>query len=347
MLPKHYRAVLHRARWMAVWLCVFVLVVFVGTFFAFLRTPLVAAEQKTVNIIFPVGSSLVQLSQLLKQQGLLAYPSPYLVFLAYLRQASMRLHAGEYTITPGLLPGQLLTKMVNDDVLWRNMLFVEGTTWRAMNKQLTTNPYLLQPKINLTSAQIATKLHIPTSNLEGWFFPDTYRYTAGLNSMSLLRQAHHAMEAHLQRVWMTKDTGLPYRSAYDLLIVASLIEKEAKIASDYPRIGGVIIKRLQLGMPLQIDASVIYGLGDAYDGQLKLSQLKQESPYNTYLHKGLPPSPIAMPGEASLMAAAHPIINHDIFYVASGNGGHVFSATLKQQNLAVAHYRLFQKQHQN
>ena len=151
----------------------------------------------------------------------------------------------------------------------------------------------------------------------------------------------------LAQVWTTRQENLPYRNAYELLIVASLIEKEALIATDYPRIGGVIIKRLQLGMPLQIDASVIYGLGDAYDGKLKWSQLKRESPYNTYLHKGLPPTPIAMPGEASLQAAAHPTIAKDIFYVATGTGGHVFSATLHQQNVAVAHYRQFIKAHQN
>lgn len=341
MLPRHYQAIIHRARWMALWFFGFCLLVFVGTFLAFLRTPLVALDQKPASLIFPAGSSLLDLSLLLKSQGLLIYPRSYFICLAYLQQASLRLHAGEYRLDPGILPGTLLTKMVNDDVVWRDMLFVEGTTWRAMAAQIMANPYLKQT--SLQPAVLLKTLHIPAPQLEGWFFPDTYRYTAGLSDVALLRQAHQAMVVRLQRAWVGRDPGLPYRSAYELLITASLIEKEAKIAADYPRIGGVIVRRLKLGMPLQVDASVIYGLGDDYDGHLKTSQLKIDSAYNTYRHKGLPPTPIAMPGEASLTAAAHPTISQDIFYVATGNGGHVFSATLSQQNRAVALYRRFQK----
>ena len=342
-MSKHYRLVLHRAKLMVLWLSVFTIVIFIGTFLAFLRTPLVAKDHPPRNIIFPMGSSLIDLSQLLKQQGLLFYPRSYLVFLAYLQQASKHLHAGEYQLTPGVLPGELLRKMVNDEVVWRDILFVEGTTWSIMQAQLASNTYLLKSSLNPES--LSKKLKITDAHLEGWFFPDTYRYTAGLSEFALLHKAHLAMLNHLQTVWATRQADLPYRTPYDLLIVASLIEKEAKIAADYPRIAGVIVKRLQLGMPLQIDASVIYGLADAYDGKLKLSQLKQDNPYNTYLHKGLPPTPIAMPGQASLDAAAHPVISRDIFYVASGTGGHIFSATLSQQNRAVAHYRQFQKSH--
>lgn len=346
-MSKHYRAVLHRAKLLALWISVFVLVVFGGTFLAFLHTPLVAKNQPATSFVFPVGSSLLDLSLLLKRQGFLFYPRSYLIFLAYLQQASLRLHAGEYALTPGILPGELLTKMVNDEVVWRDVLFVEGTTWRTMAKQLTDNPYLVKSSVPLNADFIAKKLAIVSANLEGWFFPDTYRYTAGLSDMAILRNAHRKMVERLAQAWASRQAGLPYRNAYELLIAASLIEKEALIPSDYPRIGGVIVKRLQLGMPLQIDASVIYGLGDAYDGKLKWSQLKQESPYNTYLHKGLPPTPIAMPGAASLTAAAHPVIAKDIFYVATGTGGHVFSATLHQQNIAVAHYRQFIKAHKS
>lgn len=344
---KHYQSVLQRAKLIVLWLSVFVILVFAGTFLAFLHTPLVAKDHAATNIVFPMGSSLLDLSQLLKRQGFLFYPRSYLVFLAYLQQASKLLHAGEYQLTPGILPGELLSKMVNDEVVWRDMLFVEGTTWRVMAEQLGANPYLLKGSVPLNAAEIAKKLKIHPVNLEGWFFPDTYRYTAGLSDLALLHEAHLAMVKRLNQAWLTRSANLPYANAYELLIVASLIEKEAKIPADYPHIAGVIVKRLQLGMPLQIDASVIYGLGSAYDGKLKLSQLKQDSPYNTYRHKGLPPTPIAMPGEASLLAAASPFISHDIFYVASGTGGHVFSATLSQQNRAVAHYRQFLREHQN
>lgn len=345
MLPKHYWAVLRRAKWLVSWLAIFACVVFIGTFLAFLRTPLVSSDRPAVNIIFPAGSSLWSFSDHLKQQGLLIYPRSYFVILAYVRQASKLLHAGEYVLEPGILPGAFLTKLINDDVLWRNLLFVEGTTWSVMRQQLLANVYLQQNIAALSESQLAAKLHLPSQHVEGWFFPDTYRYTAGLSDLTLLRQAHQAMVQRLNKAWATRQAGLPYRSPYDLLIVASLVEKEAKIPQDYAKIAGVIIKRLAIGMPLQIDASVIYGLGEQYDGQLKWSQLKQDSPYNTYLHKGLPPTPIAMPGQASLNAAAQPSVDKALFYVATGTGGHVFSATLREQNQAVAHYRRYQHQH--
>ncbi len=340
-MSKHYRAVLQRAKFIVLWAVVFVLVVFLGTFVAFLRTPLVAKTQASTSIVFPMGASLIDLTQTLKQQHLLFYPRSYIVVLAYLQQASKHLHAGEYLLTPGIFPGDLLTKMVNEDVVWRNLLFVEGITWAQMQAQLASNSYLLKSSLEQTT--LAQKLHIANNQLEGWFFPDTYRYTAGLTAFAILHQAHALMLTHLTKAWASRSAHLPYRNAYDLLIVASLVEKEAKIPSDYPRIAGVIVKRLQLGMPLQIDASVIYGLGAAYDGKLKSSQLKMASPYNTYLCKGLPPTPIAMPGEASLQAAAQPVMSDALYYVASGTGGHVFSATFRQQVQAIARLRLFQR----
>ncbi|MCD6046804.1 MAG: aminodeoxychorismate lyase [Gammaproteobacteria bacterium] len=340
-----YREVLRRAQIIAISVCVFGFLIFVGTFLAFLRTPLVDEDAKPVRFIFPMGSSIVHLSNQLHALDLIHYPRGYVLLLGTIMRASDHLHAGEYEIAPGETPIVLLQDMVAGRVIWRDFLFVEGWTLKQLRDALDNNIYLEHKTKGLTEAQLAKLLKIPSKNLEGLFFPDTYRFTGGIPDTLILRQASEAMQKHLNNAWVSRESGLPYKSSYEALIVASLVEKEAALPSDRPRIAGVILKRLSLGMPLQIDASVIYGLKDAYDGKLKISQLKIPSPYNTYLEKGLPPTPIAMPGLASINAAMHPIISKDLFYVADGHGGHVFSATLSGQNRAVAQYRKVEKHH--
>lgn len=336
-----YRKLLQRAKVIAVGVCLFALLTFSGTFFAFIHTPLVADKpgNQPISFIFPMGSSVVHLSNQMHDLHLLIYPRSYLVLLATLMGATDHLHAGEYLLTPGMTPMNLLHNMVAGKVVWRDFLFVEGWTLKQLRQALDNNPYLIHKTRDLSSAQLAHLLNIPQPQLEGLFLPDTYRYTAGLTDTLILQEAAHAMQKHLQAAWQSRASGLFYQTPYQALIVASMVEKEAKLAKDRPLIAGVILKRLAIGMALQIDAAVIYGLGDQYDGALKIAQLKIPSAYNTYLHKGLPPTPIAMPGEASLQAAMHPVINQDLFYVARGDGGHIFSATLAEQNKAVHRYR--------
>jgi UPF0755 protein len=259
-------------------------------------------------------------------------------------RADNHLHAGEYLIKPGMRPIDLLQDMLAGKVLWRKFLFVEGWTLSKLRSALNENLYLTHKTRDLTEAQLADLLQLKHKRLEGLFFPDTYLYTAGFSDALILQRAAQAMQKHLQSAWQSRAQHLIYQDPYQALIVASLVEKEAKLAEDRPRIAGVILKRLEIGMPLQVDATVIYGLADRYDGKLKLKQLKIPTPYNSYLQKGLPPTPIAMPGEASLKAAMHPIIDQDLFYVARGDGGHVFSATLSGQNKAVQRYRAVENQ---
>lgn len=340
-----YREVLRRAQIIAVSIAVFGFLIFAGTFLAFLRTPLVPEDSKALRFIFPMGSSIVHLSNQLHELDLIHYPRGYILFLGAVMRASDHLHAGEYEIAPGETPIMLLQDMVAGRVIWRDFLFVEGWTLEQLRAALDSNVYLVHKTKGLSEAQLAKLLKISNTNLEGMFFPDTYRYTGGIPDTLILRQAAEAMQKNLNNAWGNRAKNLSYKNAYEALIVASLVEKEAEIPSDRPRIAGIILKRLSMGMPLQIDASVIYGLNGAYDGRLKISQLKIPSPYNSYLNKGLPPTPIAMPGLASINAAMHPIINQDLFYVANGLGGHTFSATISGQNRAVAHYRALEKDH--
>jgi UPF0755 protein len=320
--------------------------VFTGTFLAFLRTPIVEETAQPLDFIFPMGSSIVHLSNQV-HEWLPEYPRAYVVLLGSLMNASNHLHAGEYIIQPGETVVTLLQDMVAGRVVWRDFLFIEGWTLKQLREALDNNPYLLHKSKGLTDAELAKLFKIPQKNPEGFFFPDTYRYTAGIPDTMILRQAYEAMQKRLQTAWSTRTPDLFYTDPYQALIVASLVEKEAEIPADRPKIAGVILKRLKIGMMLQVDASVIYGLGDAYDGKLKISQLKIPSPYNTYLNKGLPPTPIAMPGEASIQAAMHPIVTNALFYVADGHGGHTFSATAAGQDRAVRRYRVIERHEQH
>mgnify|MGYP000314147392 CR=1 FL=1 len=338
-----YHKLLQRAKFAALLFIFFLLLIFLGTFLAFLRTPLVDEEANPVYFIFPTGSSVVHLANQLYNLGLTTYPRSYLIFLAMLMRVQNHLHAGEYEIKPGMTSIELLNDMEAGRVVWRNFLFIEGWTLNQLREALDQNPFLIHKTRGLTELQLAHLLHVPYTHLEGLFFPDTYRYTAGLSDTLILRQSYQAMQQKLNAAWQSRVPKLIYHNPYQALIVASLVEKEAKLNEDRAKIAGVILKRLAIGMPLQIDASVIYGLGNQYNNHLKRVQLKIPTPYNTYLIKGLPPTPIAMPGEASIHAALHPVINQDLFYVARGDGGHVFSRTLAAQDQAIKLYRRKQR----
>ncbi len=340
-----YHQVLQRAKIIFVGSVLFAALIFLGTYVAFLRTPFVDEDAQAVSVIFPMGSSVVHLANELHDSGLLIYPRAYLLLTSSLMHASNHLHAGEYNITPGLKPIGLLRKMVLGDVVPRDFLFIEGWTVKQLRAALDANPYLIHKTQKLSDEQVAKLLKINDTSLEGLFFPDTYKFSAGFYDTAILKTALVEMQKRLQKAWDKRAPNLIYQNSYQALIVASMVEKEAQLNADRPRIAGIILKRLMIHMPLQIDASVIYGLGDKFDGVLKFSQLRIISPYNTYLNYGLPPTPISMPGEASIQAAMHPIITKDLFYVANGNGGHIFSSSYSGQDRAVKQYRAIERRH--
>jgi UPF0755 protein len=218
---------------------------------------------------------------------------------------------------------------------YRLFTIVPGWSFTQLRRQLLLNKYLKHISQTYDDKQIMTELGNSSLAPEGEFYPDTYYYTRGVPDLVILKRAYQLMQLKLNEAWETRLPGLPYKDAYDALIVASLIEKEAYLNSERPVIAGVLINRLRKNMLLQIDPTVIYGMGDRYTGKIYKENLVENTPYNTYVHKGLPPTPIAMPSQASIEAAIHPQANDYYYFVAKGDGSHQFSKTLLDHNVAV------------
>lgn len=250
-----------------------------------------------------------------------------------------RIRAGSYAAEPGNTPRQLLDKMVQGDEQLETVRLIEGWTFRQFRQTLAQAPHLRPATTAMSDAELMKALGLPGVSPEGRFFPDTYRYSRGVSDLTVLKRAHQAMKERLDSVWSERAEGLPLKSAEEALILASIVEKETGRASDRGRIAGVFVNRLRIGMPLQTDPTVIYGLGKAFDGNLRKRDLQTDTPWNTYTRRGLPPTPIAMPGLASLRAAVRPELTQDLYFVARGDGSSVFSPTLEAHNRAVNKYQ--------
>jgi UPF0755 protein len=250
-----------------------------------------------------------------------------------------QIRAGSYEIRAGETPRNLLDKMVRGDEVLESVLFVEGWTVRQMRAALAVAPRLQATTAGMSDEALMTALGAPGVPAEGRFFPDTYRYARNASDLSVLRQALDAMERRLQAAWEQRAPDTPLRSPEELLILASIVEKETGLEADRGKVAGVFINRLRRGMLLQTDPTIIYGLGEAFDGVLRRSHLQTDGPFNTYTRPGLPPTPIALPGAASLRAAARPDATPAIFFVARGDGNSIFSETLAEHNRAVQRYQ--------
>lgn len=251
-----------------------------------------------------------------------------------------RIRAGSYRIdAAGSSPQQILARMVQGDETMLSLRLIEGWTFRQLRAELARAPNLRPTTAQWSDVQLMTALGAPGQAPEGRFYPDTYRYGSGVSDLTVLRRAHEAMKAHLEAAWAERTPDTPLRSADDALTLASIIEKETGTPADRARIGGVFVNRLRLGMPLQTDPTVIYGLGEAFDGNLRRRDLQTDGPYNTYLRPGLPPTPISMPGRAALLAAVRPEPTRALYFVARGDGSSEFSETLSEHNRAVNKYQ--------
>lgn len=250
------------------------------------------------------------------------------------------LKAGEYRLEPGLTPRSLLSHLTSGDVVLHSVTVVEGRTFSDLLQTLAVHPALDHELDGVSPAEIASLLELPVESPEGWFLPETYLFPRGTSDLELLLQGRGALQEVLDEAWQARGSDTLLSTPYEVLILASIIEKETALDSERQRVAGVMTRRLQRGMRLQADPTVIYGLGDAFDGDLRRQDLKRDTPYNTYTRAGLPPTPIAMPGRASLMAAVDPVDEQALYYVATGDGdgSHYFSATLKEHNQAVARY---------
>ena len=284
------------------------------------------------------GSRFTRVAAELGAQGVIAQPRTWVLYARWKGLASA-IKAGEYEIDPGTTARSLLEKLVSGQVLLHSFTIVDG--WRAQELLAALRR---DPDIAVTpdapGQDLMSQLGAPGLDPEGQFLPETYRFPDGTPELEILRQAHVALVRELDSAWATRDPALTLKNATELLIVASIVQKESGVPQELPKIAGLYLHRLRIGMRLQADPSVIYGLGNHYDGQLHSVDLHTDGPYNTYVRAGLPPTPIALAGAAAIRATAHPENTDALYFVASpkDDGSHIFSATLEEQNAAVARY---------
>lgn len=256
-------------------------------------------------------------------------------------QQITRIQRGEYEIGPEDTAVAVIERMVRGDKIQRTIQFIEGWTFDQFRQAIEDNDFLNHTLTGLSNDAVLDELSLTIEHPEGWFFPDTYHFERGRTDADLLLQAHEKMKEELERAWEGRSDNTVIESPYEALILASIVEKETGAAFERPQIAGVFTRRLEQGMRLQTDPTVIYGLGDAYDGNLTRSDLRGDTPYNTYTRAGLPPTPIANPGRGALEAAVNPEPGTALFFVAKGDGTHVFSDTYEEHNAAVRQFQRF------
>jgi UPF0755 protein len=262
-----------------------------------------------------------------------------LIALARLLRVESSIKAGSYEVVRSTTLLDLLRKLTRGDVTQAEVLLVEGWTFSQVRERLDAHPDLRHDTAGLPESELLRRLGASEAAAEGLFFPDTYLFAKRSSDLDLLARAYRAMQRHLAREWQSRADGLPYRAAYQALIMASIVEKETGRDEDRPLIAGVFVNRLRQGMLLQTDPTVIYGLGEGFDGNLRKRDLLVDTPYNTYTRRGLPPTPIALPGLAALRAALHPAASDALYFVARGDGSSHFSRTLDEHNEAVSRYQ--------
>mgnify|MGYP001243222582 CR=1 FL=1 len=285
------------------------------------------------------GASTRSVARQLSDEGLLPEPYGFWLLARALGKAT-QLQAGTYRLERAVTPLELLDKLASGDVLPVEVAFVEGTTFRQWRAVLARNPHVRVTLDGRSDEQVRAALGVEEPALEGLFFPDTYRFVAGATDVDILRRAHAAMKKRLAQAWRGRAPDLPVATPYEALILASIVEKETGQRGERPVVASVFVNRMRRGMRLQTDPTVIYGLGETFDGNLRKRDLLADNPFNTYPRDGLPPTPIAMPGAASIEAVLHPEATDFLYFVGRGDGTHHFSRTLEEHNRAVARYQL-------
>jgi UPF0755 protein len=285
------------------------------------------------------GASLRSVASELAGAGVLPIGFP-LVALARYRAVDRSIKAGNYEIAAGITLPRLLDKLTQGDVTQTALTIIEGSTFAELAAALKASPAIVKTLLDLPEAELARRVGLPGASVEGWFFPDTYFLAAGSSDLALLARAHRLMRERLDAAWERRAPDTPLKDSYAALILASIVEKETARAVDRPLIASVFVNRLRLGMPLQSDPTVIYGLGAKFDGNLRRRDLEADTAHNTYTRGGLPPTPIALPGQASLDAVVNPPKSSYLYFVARGDGTSEFSANLPDHNRAVARFQL-------
>lgn len=288
------------------------------------------------------GGSLKSTAREMQQAGLLGQEWPF-ILLARAFGRSMQLKAGNYELKHDVSPLQLLQIITKGEFSQRRISVIEGWTFRQFRGVLNANRYIAHDTAGLSDIKILQRIGATESHPEGLFSPDTYNFVSGSSDLAIFRMAYHTMQQRLQEAWATRDANLPLQTPYQALILASIVEKETGTASDRSMIAGVFVNRLRKNMMLQTDPTVIYGIGVTFDGNLRRRDLLADTPYNTYRHRGLTPTPIALPGRAALQASMHPAQTDALYFVARGDGSSQFSSTLTTHNRAVDQYQKMRK----
>jgi UPF0755 protein len=304
--------------------------------FAF--TP-VEVPMQARELVIGKGRPLKGVARDLVRIGVLREPWSF-VWMARLMGEANDLKAGSYELPERIAPLHLLQKIARGDVTQASVTFIEGWTFQQLRAALDAHPGVTHDTGGLSELEVMRRLGAPETHAEGLFFPDTYYFATGTSDLKILSRAYRTMQAKLSVLWQSRATGLPYGSPYEAVIMASIVEKETGREADRDKIAAVFVNRLKRDMRLQTDPTVIYGLGERFDGNLRRKDLETDTEYNTYTRAGLPPTPIALPGQAALEAALRPAASGALYFVARGDGSSEFSATLEDHNRAVQRYQL-------
>ena len=303
----------------------------------YLDEPLAVKESYSYEL--KPGANYIRVMNELSQAGLIS-ETHYLRWYGRLTGKARQIKAGEYVIPAGMTARQLVDMLISGKVRQYALTLVEGWNFRQVMEAVHNHPSLEHTLQEMNNTAIMERLGHPGEHPEGRFLPDTYHFPKGLSDVAFLKRAYDAMASVLAREWEVRAVGLPLETSYEALILASIVEKETGLASERQAIAGVFVRRLEKRMRLQTDPTVIYGMGERYKGNIRKSDLQEDTPYNTYRRAGLPPTPIAMPGRDAIHAALHPDDSKNIYFVARGDGSHHFSATLDEHNNAVIKYQL-------
>jgi UPF0755 protein len=306
-----------------------------------LQQPLTLARPE-VEVSIEPGTPVREIVRLWHDAGVETEPELLYQWFRWSGEAR-RIRAGSYLVTRGATPRTLLEKMVRGEEEMESVHIIDGWTVRQMRAALAAAPNLKHTSAQMTDEQLMAALGAPGTPAEGRFFPDTYVYSKGVDDLLVLRRAREAMARQLAAAWAQRASDVPLRDENAALILASVVEKETGKVADTGKVAGVFTNRLRLGMPLQSDPTVIYGLGESFDGNLRKSDLQRDTPYNSYTRAGLPPTPIALPGREALRAATHPDPTKALYFVARGDGTSAFSETLDAHNQAVNQYQKGQR----
>ncbi|WP_424195439.1 endolytic transglycosylase MltG [Ampullimonas aquatilis] len=302
-------------------------------------TPLQQGESAyPLQFVIPAGASAKASARLMKESGLMISPLQFALLARWQNKAS-QIKAGNYELLAETTPLQLLDKLTSGDVTHQQIAIIEGWTFAQMRLALNATPELQHTTASMSDAELIAALALPVDHPEGQFFPDTYRFDKGSTDLSIFKRAHQVLQKKLDTAWQGRAEALPFASPYEALIMASIVEKETGNARDRSKVAAVFVNRLKKGMLLQTDPTVIYGMGTQFDGNLRKNDLQTDTPYNSYTRSGLPPTPIALPGQAAIEATLHPAPIDALYFVAKGDGTSIFSNTLPEHNQAVNRYQ--------